>query len=80
MTQTLIAITEADLTSLTDAIDRIERRLAQVEMRPQKDLLTADEMAELVGKSKQTIKRWAEAGKLETVEVGDELMFPRPKP
>lgn len=78
MTEQLLVISQADLTSLQDRLARIEQAISAVEMRPQKQWLTIKETAEFLAKSEATVRRRLNDGLFETKEVGGQVMIRRP--
>lgn len=79
MKQTLITIEQADLDTMYDRLDRIERMLKGVRMEPQPKWITQREYAGMIGKSLDTVKRHVKAQKVESKMTGDEVLVRNPQ-
>jgi excisionase family DNA binding protein len=69
-TATLIAIDPNALQALTDELARVNRRLDAVQMTAMPEWLTVENYAELIGKTKRTVTRMIDSGKLEVKHTG----------
>ena len=79
MTQTLLTISEADLARIEAALAALATRLDRVEMRPKPEWLTLDEYAARIGRSKRTVQRYIDAGRLDTKSECGVVMIRAPR-
>lgn len=68
MTQTILAITQADLSAIEQRLADLQARLDQVEMAPRREWLTVEEYASSIGRTVRTVRRRIEKGELVTRE------------
>ncbi|MDD8024568.1 MAG: hypothetical protein PHX82_15850 [Paracoccaceae bacterium] len=72
------ALIEADLMQqMAERLERIERALAGVQMQPREEWLTVVDYAALVGRSPRTVRKWIDAGRVETKRAGSVVMVRR---
>lgn len=72
--KTMIAIDPDALEALTVELQRLHKRLDQVEMAPRPEWITIDDCAALIGKHRKTITRRIKAGEIEAREICGERM------
>ena len=72
--QPLIAVDPSALEALLEKVDRLHKRLDQVEMTPRPEWVTVDEFATLIGKHRRTVLRRIADGSVETKTIGGERM------
>lgn len=78
MAQNVTIVPNDTLEAILNKLDSLEKIVSAVELQPRKTWLTIDEYADTIGRSTRTIRRYIDAGQLETKQTAGVTLIKAP--